>query len=98
MTYQWNFGDGFSTTGNPVTHTYSATGTYTVVVTASNRVSIVTATTMAPVVVIPVTGDYRLFLPLVLNNSETVPPLTGNSDQAYQPGVSLPRYGDASPT
>jgi len=30
MTYNWNFGDGSSATGNPVTHTYINTGSYLV--------------------------------------------------------------------
>ena len=37
--FEWDFGDSNSGTGMVVEHTYSATGLYTVVVTASNAVS-----------------------------------------------------------
>ena len=35
--YQWSFGDNASGDGNPVTHTFTQAGTYTVSLTASNR-------------------------------------------------------------
>ncbi len=34
LTYSWNFGDGATATGNPVTHTFAGPGTYHVTVTA----------------------------------------------------------------
>ncbi|MBX3057671.1 MAG: PKD domain-containing protein [Anaerolineae bacterium] len=44
--YTWNFGDGNPTSvGITATHTYAALGSYTAVVTASNSVSQMTATT-----------------------------------------------------
>jgi PKD repeat protein len=36
MSYQWDFGDGSSASGPTVTHTYSATNTFTAQLTASN--------------------------------------------------------------
>jgi subtilisin family serine protease/PKD repeat protein len=36
ITYTWRFGDGGTAPGNPVTHTYIASGTYPVRVTATN--------------------------------------------------------------
>ncbi len=36
LSYSWAFGDGATTTGNPVTHVYTSANTYTVTVTASN--------------------------------------------------------------
>ncbi|HLF26949.1 MAG TPA: FG-GAP-like repeat-containing protein [Anaerolineae bacterium] len=46
VTYTWNFGDGTSVrAGNPVSHTYALSGTYTAVVTATNSLGSVTATT-----------------------------------------------------
>lgn len=45
--YAWDFGDGSQVAGNErvVTHTYPAIGSYTTVLTASNSVSVITATT-----------------------------------------------------
>ena len=47
ITYDWDFGDGAqAANGGPVvSHVYSATGLYTAIVTASNAVSVMTATT-----------------------------------------------------
>ncbi len=46
VTYNWNFGDGTpEASGVTVTHAYQAAGSYTAVVTASNSLDQVTATT-----------------------------------------------------
>ena len=45
ITYTWAFGDGGLGSGAVVSHTYPAVGVYTAVVTASNSVSSLTATT-----------------------------------------------------
>ncbi|MCB9422430.1 MAG: VWA domain-containing protein [Ardenticatenaceae bacterium] len=45
VTYTWDFGDGATGVGAVVTHTYPAVGVYTAVVTASNLVNTLTATT-----------------------------------------------------
>lgn len=37
ISYSWNFGDGATATGNPINHAYLSGGTYTVVVTTTNR-------------------------------------------------------------
>jgi len=71
VNYAWDFGDGTTGTGNPMTHTYGAVGNYTATVTATNSVSAVIATTTITVVTIPVTSNYPVYLPLVLNNSAT---------------------------
>jgi PKD repeat protein len=42
----WNFGDGVSDTGQVVSHSYAAAGTYTATVTATNAVNSDTATTI----------------------------------------------------
>jgi len=44
ITYTWRFGDGGSAPGNPVTHTYTMSGTYPVRVTATNGCSVVERT------------------------------------------------------
>jgi PKD repeat protein len=43
--YAWDLGDGTHGSGSSLVHTYPAVGTYTAVVTASNHVSLLTATT-----------------------------------------------------
>jgi CSLREA domain-containing protein len=45
VSYVWDFGDGMMGAGDVVTHTYAAVGTYTAVLTATNSVSQMTATT-----------------------------------------------------
>jgi gliding motility-associated-like protein len=51
VTYSWNFGDGFtSTAANPI-HTYAATGTYTVSLTAVNGTCSHTRTRQVPVII-----------------------------------------------
>jgi len=45
VSYNWNFGDGTTGTGSTVNHTYNAVGNYTAIVTASNLINVVTATT-----------------------------------------------------
>jgi CSLREA domain-containing protein len=45
VSYVWDFGDGTMGAGDVVTHTYAAVGSYTAVVTATNSVSQMTATT-----------------------------------------------------
>ena len=45
VTYTWALGDGTRGTGSSLVHTYPAVGVYTAVVTASNSVSWLTATT-----------------------------------------------------
>jgi hypothetical protein len=56
VTYMWAFGDGAASTGELVTHTYPATGTYTAIVTASNSISMLTATTVVTVTDVPIAG------------------------------------------
>jgi PKD repeat protein len=61
VSYQWNLGNDVVKQGQSVTFTYEATGLYTAVVTASNSVSLLTATT-------PVTiyKPKYIYLPLIL--------------------------------
>jgi uncharacterized repeat protein (TIGR01451 family) len=67
VTYAWFFGDGGKGTGDTVSHTYNAIGNYTVVVTASNSVSAVTATTVVDVT------PAVIYLPLVLRRWPPIP-------------------------
>jgi uncharacterized repeat protein (TIGR01451 family) len=65
VSYTWAFGDGEAGSGVAVSHTYPAPGVYTAVVTASNPVSILTATT-------PVTVAEPIDGLVVVNDSPTV--------------------------
>lgn len=49
--FSWDFGDGITAIGNPVTHIYAAPGQYTATVTATNEFSQVTAVTLATITV-----------------------------------------------
>jgi uncharacterized repeat protein (TIGR01451 family) len=71
VTYTWAFGDGSGGSGAQVTHTYPATGTYTALVTASNRLGIMTATT---VVTVEAPSHMALYLPLIVKNYASSPP------------------------
>ncbi|MCB8946247.1 MAG: PKD domain-containing protein [Ardenticatenaceae bacterium] len=66
VSYLWNLGDGTVVNGRLVSHTYSMTGTYTAVVTASNSLSLVTATTMVVVTSSPIsTPGFMQYLPFI---------------------------------
>jgi len=62
VTYTWAFGDGVTGSGAVVTHTYTDIDIYTAAVTASNSVSVLTATTTVPIT--PV----FIYLPSLLKN------------------------------
>jgi uncharacterized repeat protein (TIGR01451 family) len=67
VSYTWTFGDDSSFVVGPssvVTHTYPAPGLYTAVVTASNSVGELTATTTITITQLP----FHIYLPLVLKN------------------------------
>jgi len=63
VAYTCAFGDGDTDSGAVVAHTYPAVGVYTATVTATNSVSVVTATTAVDV--IPSGPTPRIFLPLI---------------------------------
>lgn len=56
IAYAWAFGDGALGEGETVSHEYEALGHYAAVVTASNSVSLVTATTTVTVTDAPIEG------------------------------------------
>lgn len=60
--YTWDFGDGYTATGDSVNHIYQAPGIYTITVSATNSQNTALQSTTA---VITQTGS-RLFLPLLL--------------------------------
>ena len=59
IVYSWDFGDGATGVGATVTHTYRSGGVYTAVVTATNPLSAVSATTEVTIVAI------MTYLPLI---------------------------------
>lgn len=64
VTYTWGFGDGAYGRGDVVLHTYPDVGVYTALVTASNSVSLLTATTT-----VAIFGSYRyIYLPVLLKD------------------------------
>lgn len=52
-TYLWNFGDGQTSTEISPTHTYAASGTYTVTLTATNVCGVITETQTVVIVLLP---------------------------------------------
>lgn len=56
VAYAWNFGDGSSSTGANPSHTYTAIGTYTATVTATNPLGSVTATTTVQIRDVAIAG------------------------------------------
>jgi hypothetical protein len=73
VSYTWTFGDDTAGSGAVVTHTYPAAGVYMAVVTASNSVSVLTATTTVTVSPLSPVERY-VYLPLILHNY--APPVT----------------------
>lgn len=61
VAFSWDFGDGHSATGMNPTHSYTATGAYSVTVTAENSVSAETAT----INVLVVEPDQLIYLPVL---------------------------------
>ena len=60
--YEWDFGDGDSANGAAVSHQYTAPGSYTAEVTATNSLGQETATTIIIIIDEPI----RTFIPLLL--------------------------------
>jgi PKD repeat protein len=65
VSYTWDFGDGLGGTGPMVTHTYTATGVYTAVVTATNIFNTQVATTTVTVV-----EGFYIYMPAVVGKPE----------------------------
>jgi hypothetical protein len=62
ISYTWSYGDGQTGQGATTTHTYADVGVYTAVVTATNPVNTVTATTTVTII----ESGYEFYLPVVL--------------------------------
>jgi len=92
VVYTWALGDGTTGSGNPIAHTYPTTGTYTAVVTATNSVNQMTATTTVEIV-----ERWGLYLPLVMKNYAAAPDLVVDSIVATANAVTvtISNQGDA---
>jgi PKD repeat protein len=92
--YTWAFGDGTTGVGQTPTHVYTATGMYTAVVTATNSISTVTATTP---VTIGQPKHYTTYLPLITSNFFTAPELIVQSVAASSDVITvvIKNIGDA---
>ncbi|MGB9724011.1 MAG: S8 family serine peptidase [Chloroflexia bacterium] len=69
----WAFGDGTYGAGDAVSHTYSLSGTYTVVLTVTSPYGCGMATATHSVVVLPAERRYFIYLPLVLRGYSGTP-------------------------
>ncbi len=65
VSYTWDLGDGTVGHGRLLSHPYSLTGTYTAVVTATNSVNTVTATTLVVIAASLPAPGFTLYLPFV---------------------------------
>jgi PKD repeat protein len=96
VVYTWALGDGDTGSGAVVAHTYPAIGTYTAVVTASNSVSVVTATT--PITIIEA---LKLYLPIILKDytpPSEPPTATPTSTSTSPPPTATPTPTSPLPT
>ena len=95
IVYTWNFGDGAATAnGATQNHVYPAVGFYTAIVTASNSISTVVATTPVTITALPI---YYAYLPIILNNYFTAPELVVESVTASADVITvvIKNIGDA---
>lgn len=89
ITYQWDFGDGTTGTGEEVSHTYTDPGTYTVTLTASNatgsdtRTLTITAETCIAAICYDITEMNAVFFG---RNSST---LTDEGREALEENVEI---------
>jgi len=63
VTFEWDLGDGITTTGAVVSHVYADPGLYTALVTASNAVSSTEASTTVEIELLP--PAWRYWLPML---------------------------------
>ena len=66
----WNFGDGQTGTGSPVSHVYAAPGTYVVTLKVRDALGLVSTATLTVTVRAPAfTGGPEQLLPVVLDTA-----------------------------
>lgn len=84
IVYTWNFGDGQTGSGNPIGHSYAGVGVYTAIVTATNSVSVMTATTPVTVTTVGITNLQAINnSPTALGNTTHFTATANGTDIAY---------------
>ncbi|MCB8942278.1 MAG: PKD domain-containing protein [Ardenticatenaceae bacterium] len=68
LTFTWNFGDGATGSDANPSHTYAATGSYTVILTATNTFGSDTTTGLVEILLAP-TAAFDLFSPVVFGQT-----------------------------
>jgi len=87
--YQWNFGDGYTSSGVIATHAYTAARSYTAIVTAANGISMVAANTLVTITNLPPVANagsdqnVKVSAPVTLNGSASSDP-DGHTPLTYR--------------
>jgi len=68
LTFTWAFGDGAGGEGNPVTHTYALSNSYTITMTVTNACGTGTVSYVVPIVS-PPEERWTVYLPLVFKST-----------------------------
>jgi len=107
--YQWNFGDGYTSSGVTATHAYTAARSYTAIVTATNGISMVAANTLVTITNLPPVANagsdqnVKVSVLVTLNGSASSDPdghtpLTYDWKQTGGPSVMLSNATAVAPT
>ena len=102
ITYAWSFGDGASTTGVAVRHTYNTAGTYVATLTVTDSAGASSSATETISVDPTTTADAPPTAHMVASPTDGAPPLTVNFDGSLSSddqGISLYTwdFGDGTP-
>lgn len=81
VNYEWAFGDGTFGDGAALTHTFTDVGVYSAIVTASNSVNVITATTIVTIT------ESKVYLPLMARNYSIIVEVAEAPDSC--PGYSI---------
>lgn len=84
VVFSWSLGDGSLAAGAEVSHTYPTTGTFITVVTATNEVSVMTATTTVEIL-----DMYFVYLPQLFSRDANAPDLVVQSLTVTSDGVEI---------
>ncbi len=82
--YYWAFGDGSFGEGNPISHVYSTPNSYSVLLTATNAISVVTSTTE-----LLVRESFEIYLPVLLSDFTYAPDLVVEEILATQSVITV---------